>query len=450
MMEESDVTYAVRYRVLCAGFVYACLVGVLAAPLSAQVKGKPAESGTRATEPSSAPRQEAALTVNAKSAVLLEAASGQMLVSQNQDEKIAPASFVKVLTLYIVYDMLKNGTIKRTDEVYVSKKAWEESGRDGSTMFLKLGSKVPLEEIMKGIVIVSGNDACVAVAEHISGSVEMFVKVMNETAQKLGMTNSHFDNPHGWPSAQQYTTTSDMAVLARRYINDFPDALKLHSTLEYTYAGIRQYNRNHLLREDASVDGLKTGWIAEAGYHLLATAKRDERRLIAVVMGARSTSVRKEEALKLLNYGYRHFALVSLFTKGQALYELPVWKGKSNSLRLVPGEAGIIAVPAEQKNRLEHEKILPEYVAAPIEKDQVIGKYVVKVGANVLRSIPLMAQTDVPKAGFVKIALDSALYVLGRVKVVTYILLGIVIIVLAVLTLNVLTRTRRRKSRVRF
>lgn len=453
-----------RHRVVFASFVYACLVGVLAAPLPAQVKGKPAQSGTRATEPSKgkpapgakaaepsgAPRQEAALTVNARSAVLMEAASGQMLASQNQDEKIGPASFVKVLTLYVVYDMLKNGKVKLTDEVYVSKKAWEESGRDGSTMFLKLGSKEPLEEIMKGIAIVSGNDACVAVAEHISGSVEMFVKVMNETAQKLGMTNSHFDSPHGWPSAQQYTTTYDMAVLARRYINDFPEALKMHSTLEYTYAGIVQYNRNRLLRKDSSVDGLKTGWFAEAGYHLLATAKRDERRLIAVVMGARSPSVREEEALKLLNYGYRNFAFVSLFTKGQVLYELPVWKGKSDSLHIVPSEAGMIVVPAEQKNKLEHEKTLPEYVVAPIEKDQVIGKYTVKIGSNVLRSIPLVAQTEVPQAGFVKIALDSVLYFFGHVKIVTYILLGIAIIVLAVITMNFLARTRRHKHRVRY
>jgi len=447
MMKEWDVTCVVRYRVIFAFF--ACLLYVFASPLPAQRRGKPAAPGTKAAEPSSASRQEG-VTVNAKSAVLMEAASGQILVSQNQEEKIAPASFAKVLTLYVVYDTIKNGKINLTDEVYISKKAWEESRRDGSTMYLKLGSKEPLEELIKGIAIVSGNDACVAVAEHISGSVEMFVKVMNETAQKLGMTNSHFDNPHGWPSAQQYTTTYDMAVLARRYINDFPEALKIHSTLEYTYSGIRQYNRNHLLLKDSSVDGLKTGWIAEAGFHLLATAKRDERRLIAVVMGARSTSVREGEALKLLNYGYRNFAFVSLFTKGQALYEIPVWKGKSNSLHIVPGEEGMIVVPAEQKNKLEHEKVLPEYVVAPIEKDQVIGTYTVKVGPNVIRSIPLMAQTEVPKAGFVKMALDSVLYFFGRVKVVTYIGLGIVIVVLAVITLKVLTRARRHKQRVRY
>jgi len=438
--------YVMRHRVGLIFFAYACLAGVLASPLHAQVKGKPPDPGTKAAEPSAAPRQET-ITVGAKSAVLIEGASGHILAAQNKDEKIAPASFAKLLTLYIVYDMIRNGKINRTDEVYISKKAWETGG---SKMYVELGSKVPLEEIIKGIAIVSGNDACVAVAEHISGSVEMFAKVMNETAQKLGMTNSHFDNPHGLPSAQQYTTAYDMAVLARRYINDFPEALKIHSTLEYTYSGIRQDNRNTLLRKDASVDGLKTGFVAEAGYHLLATAKRDERRLIAVVMGDKNRAIRAEEALKLLNYGYRNFAFVSLFTKGQVLYDLPVWKGQRNNLHIVPGEEGMIVVPADQKNKLEHERFLPGYVVAPIEKNQEIGKYVVKMGTNVIRSIPLVAETDVPKAGFVKLIVHSALYFLGRIKVVTYVVLGIVIVALGLLILNVFTRGRRRKSRVRF
>ncbi len=439
--------YVMRHRVGLIFFVYACLIGVLASPLHAQVKGKPADPGTKAAEPTGTPRQEA-ITVSAKSAVLIEGASGHILTAQNKDEKIAPASFAKLLTLYIVYDMIRNGKIKLTDEVYISKKAWETGG---SKMYVELGSKVPLEEIIKGIAIVSGNDACVAVAEHISGSVEMFVKVMNETAQKLGMTNSHFDNPHGLPGAQQYTTAYDMAVLARRYINDFPEALKIHSTLEYTYSGIRQDNRNTLLRKDASVDGLKTGFVAEAGYHLLATAKRDERRLIAVVMGDKNRAMRAEEALKLLNYGYRNFAFVSLFTKGQVLYDLPVWKGQSNNLHIVPGEEGMIVVPADLKNKLEHERFLPGYVVAPIEKNQEIGKYVVKMGTNVIRSIPLVAETDVPKAGFVKPIVHSALYFLGRIKIVTYILLPVIVILAFVLLiLYVFTRRRRRKSRVRF
>ena len=439
--------YGVRQRVVLRFFAYACLVCMLASPVYAQVRGRGADPGTKTPEASATSRQEA-ITVNAKSAVLMEGASGQVLVAQNKDEKIAPASFVKVLTLYIVYDMIQNGKIKLTDEVYISKKAWETGD---SKMFVGLGTKIPLEELIKGIAVVSGNDACVAVAEHISGSTDMFVKVMNDTVQKLGMTNSRFENPHGLPSDQQYTTAYDMAVLARHYINDLPhEALKVHSMLEYTYSGIRQDNRNTLLRKDSSVDGLKTGYVEEGGYHLLATAKRDERRLIAVVMGAKSPSIRAEEALKLLNYGYRNFAFVSLFTKGQVLYDLPVWKGQSNDLHIVPGEEGMIVIPAEAKNKLEHEQILPEYVEAPIEKNQEIGKYVVKIGTNVIRSIPLVAETEVPKAGFLKLIWHSVLYFLGRVRILTYVLLGIVIVVLVVLTLNFLTRKRRKKVRIRY
>jgi D-alanyl-D-alanine carboxypeptidase (penicillin-binding protein 5/6) len=241
-----------------------------------------------------------------------------------------------------------------------------------------------------------------------------------------------------------------MAILARSYINEFPDALKVHSTLEYTYFGIRQDNRNTLLRKDPSVDGLKTGFIAEAGYHLLATAKRDERRLIAVVMGTKNQAVRAEEALKLLNYGYRNFAFVSLFTKGQALYDMPVWKGKRNALHIVPGAEGMIVVPAEAKNTLEYEQIVPEYVVAPIEKNQVIGQYIVKIGTNIIRSIPLVAETDVPKAGFLKLIWHSIIFYLEGVRILTYVLLGIAIVALAGLTLKFLARTRRQKVRMRY
>jgi serine-type D-Ala-D-Ala carboxypeptidase (penicillin-binding protein 5/6) len=436
--------YRVRHRVVvfCA---YVCMLGTLTGLVHAQVKGKGTDSGTKTPEASAASRQEA-ITVNAKSAALLESASGQLLASQNKDEKIPPASFVKILTLYVVYDMIRSDKIKLTDEISISKKAWETGG---SKMYLVVGAKVPLEDIIKGIAIVSGNDACVAVAEHISGNTETFVKLMNDTAQKLGMSNSHFDNPHGLPSGQ-YTTAYDMAILARSYINDFPDALKIHSTLEYTYSGIRQDNRNTLLRKDSTVDGLKTGFIAEAGYHLLATAKRDERRLIAVVMGAKNRAIRAAEALKLLNYGYRNFAFVSLFTRGQVLYDLPVWKGQSNGVHIVSREEGMIVIPAEAKNKLEYEKILPESVVAPIEKDQEIGKYIVKVGTNVIRTIPLVAETDVPKAGFLKIIWHSIIAFLGRVKILTYVLLSVAIIVFIVLILNFLARARRQKSRIRY
>jgi D-alanyl-D-alanine carboxypeptidase (penicillin-binding protein 5/6) len=205
-----------------------------------------------------------------------------------------------------------------------------------------------------------------------------------------------------------------------------------------------------LLRKDPSVDGLKTGFIAEAGYHLLATAKRDERRLIGVVMGTKNQAIRAEEALKLLNYGYRNFAFVSLFTKGQVLYDMPVWKGQRNALHIVPGAEGMIVVPAEAKNKLEYEEILPAYVVAPIEKNQVIGQYVVKMGTNIIRSIPLVAETDVPQAGFLKLIWHNMIFFLRGVRILTYALLGIVIVALGVLTMKFLARTRRQKVRMRY
>lgn len=435
-----------RQRVVCAVVTCACLLSLLAPALQAQGRGKPAEPRPKPAEPAAAPHGDG-ISVNAKSAVLMEGASGQILASQSKDEKIPPASFVKVLTLYVVYDLMRNGKLKLTDEIHISKKAWETGG---SKMYLELGTKVPLEEIIKGIAVVSGNDACVAVAEHAAGGLETFVKWMNETAQKLGMTNSHFENPHGLPNPQQYTTAQDMATLTYRYITDFPDALKVHAILEYTYSGIRQDNRNTLLRKDSSIDGLKTGFIAEAGYHLIATAKRDERRLIAVVMGAKNRAIRADEALKLLNYGYHNFTFVSLFTKGQVLYELPVWKGETNTVRIVPKGEGMLVLPGDQKNKLVHEKTVPEFVVAPIAQQQEIGTYVVKVGSTVLRTIPLVAAEEVPKAGFLKVIWHSLAYFFGRVKIVTYLLAGVGGLVLVALTIRLLARVRRPKSSVRY
>lgn len=437
---------AIRHRLVFAVLACAGLLGLLTTSLHAQRRGKPAEHTPKAVEPAAAARADGP-TVNAKSAVLMEGASGQILASQNKDEKIQPASFVKVLTLYVVYDLMRSGKLKLTDEIPISKKAWETGG---SKMYVELGSKVVLEELIKGIAVVSGNDACVAVAEHAAGSIETFVQWMNETAGKLGMSNSHFENPHGLPNTLQYTTAHDMATLTQRYITEFPDALKVHSILEYTFSGIRQDNRNTLLRKDPSVDGLKTGFVAESGYHLIATAKREERRLIAVIMGAKNRAIRADAALKLLNYGYHNFAFVSLFQKGQVLYELPVWKGQSNTVRVVPGGEGMIVLPIDQKNKLVHEKTVPEFMVAPIAKQQEIGTYVVKVGSTVIRSIPLVAEVEVPKAGFVKVLWHSLMYFFGRVKIVTYIVAAVGLLGLIWLGLILFIRARRPRSSLRY
>jgi D-alanyl-D-alanine carboxypeptidase (penicillin-binding protein 5/6) len=387
------------------------------------------------------------IAVDAKSAVLMDAVTGQILVEYHKDYRIPPASFAKVLTLYIVFDMIKRNKLSMDDEVFISKKAWKTGG---SKMFIEVNSKVPVRELIKGVAVVSGNDACVALAEHIYGSTDVFVKIMNETAKRIGMRNSHFSNPHGLPSAQQYTTAYDMALLARSYINNFPEALQFHAMREYTYAGIRQYNRNGLLRKDPSVDGLKTGYIAKSGYHLLATAKRGNRRLIAVVMGAKSPAIREREARKLLNYGYQSFELLSLFTKGQVLAEIPVWKGINNTVSLVAVDDGVLTIPTEYKEDIREEKVVPSEVVAPVRQGQVIGKAVIKLNTEVLKSVPLVAQQEVQKAGFVK-SFSSSVYRVGKRNAGILLILVVIIASGTIGYVRITTRRRRRRrSGLRF
>lgn len=349
------------------------------------------------------------VTLNAKSAVLMDGDTGLVLLENNRDVKIHPASFVKVLTLYVVFDMLRSGKVKLTDELPISERAWKTGG---SQMFVQVNGRVPLEDLIKGIAVVSANDACVAVAEHLAGSTENFATLMNATAQKIGMTSSYFTNPHGLPDPQQITTAYDMALLAKTYLQNFPEALRYHSILEYTYNGITQRNRNPLLRKDETVDGLKTGFIAEAGYHLLVTAKKDNRRSIAVVMGTASPAAREKEARALLNYGYQKFAVQSLYTRGEVLGKIPVWKGASNTLAVVALENGAVTLPTALQSRVSESRILPANIVAPIRQGQEVGRSIIKLDTQVIKSVPLVAQEEIRQAGFFK-SFTHGLYLLG-------------------------------------
>ena len=392
--------------------------------------------------------QGSGLSVRAKSAVLMEYSSGKLLQQQNKDEQIPPASFAKVLTLYVVFDLIDKGQAGLSDEVFISEKAWRTGG---SKMFVREGERVPLEELIKGIAVVSGNDACVAVAEHFFGSEEAFVKVMNETARKLGMTNSHFNNSHGLPSRGQLTTAHDMALLAMHYLKDFPQALPYHSLTEYTFSDIRQYNRNRLLRRDPSVDGLKTGFTAASGYHLLSTAEREGRRLISVLMGTTSPAVRTEESAKLLNYGYRRFAFVDAFQAPGTVFELPVFKGEANSISVVAERNPMLIVPDELKDKLERRDTLPDYLIAPMEHQQVVGEYVVGLNGKQLTSIPLIVDGAVQRAGLGKVLAHSFLLLDPKQKKL-YIWAAVVVVVLIIgrLYIAYLRRRRRRRRQPRF
>jgi len=337
--------------------------------------------------------------------LLLGANSGEFLYGQNPDERISPASFVKLMTLLLVFDAVDQGQVLIEDKVWISEKAWRTGG---SKMFVRQGNRVPLEELIKGIAVVSGNDACIAVAEFLQGNEQAFVVKMNEKVQELQLENTQFQTVNGWPAPEQYTSARDMALMARAYVQEHPQAIQYHQLEDFTHENIRQRNRNGLLRRDPTVDGLKTGHTESAGHHLLATAKRGDQRFIAVVMGAKSEAIREREALRLLNYGFRNFASVSLFKQGDVLLQLPVWKGTVGEVELAASEPGIVTVPIDLQADISWQPRTPERLFAPIESGQTIGEAVIATKEKVFKTVPLVAVQDVPLAGFFRQVFHSA------------------------------------------
>jgi D-alanyl-D-alanine carboxypeptidase (penicillin-binding protein 5/6) len=338
------------------------------------------------------------LHCDAPSAVLIDGLTGQVLFEQNPHLRIPPASFVKIMTLYLVYDAIRAGQLKMDDLVTVSERAWKRGWKtDSSKMFIKVGERVKVEDLMKGVAIASGNDACVALAEHLSGSEEVFVSKMNEKAKFLGLNDSQFKNSDGMPADGQYITAMDMANLSRRYIEDHPGGLALHSTVEFEYNGIRQGNRNTLLQKNVGVDGLKTGYIKESGYHLTATAKRDGQRMIAVVMGCDKVRKRAPEAQKLLEYGFKNFSTVEAVKKGATFGPVKVKRGKLNQVALTAAEDGRVTVARGKENLVSAVPQLPQFIVAPILKGQVISKVLIQNDGKVAREVNLLASLAVEK-----------------------------------------------------
>jgi D-alanyl-D-alanine carboxypeptidase (penicillin-binding protein 5/6) len=339
------------------------------------------------------------LQCDAESAVLMDGFTGQVLYEQNPNSKIPPASFVKVMTLYLVYDAIRAGKVKMDDLVTVSERAWKRAWKtDSSKMFIKVGERVKVEDLMKGVAIASGNDACVALAEHLSGSEEVFVSKMNEKAKLLGLNDSQFKNSDGMPADGQYITAMDMAILSRRYIENHPEALTLHSTTEFEYNGIRQGNRNTLLQKNIGVDGLKTGHIKESGYHLTATAKRDGQRMIAVVMGCDRVRKRAPEAQKLLEYGFKNFSTIEAVKKGATFGPVKVKRGKLNQVTLTAAEDGRVTVAKGKESFVSAAPQLPPFIVAPVQKGQVVAKVLIQNEGKVVREVNLLASLDVEKS----------------------------------------------------
>ena len=336
-----------------------------------------------------------ALHCNVKAAVLMDGITGTILYEQDARLRIPPASFVKIMTLYIVYDAIANGEIRSDDEVTVSEKAWR---MEGSKMFIGVGERVKVEELMKGIAIVSGNDACVAIAEYLAGAEEAFVSRMNEKAKSIGMNDTLFRNASGMPDPDQYTTAMDMAILSRSYITAYPQSLALHSTLEYRHNKIRQGNRNLLLYRNIGVDGLKTGHISAAGYHLVATAQRGDQRMISVIMGAERPRIRASEAQKLLEYGFRNFVTLRVLGAGDSFGPVKVSRSKVKDLMLKSAEDLILTVARGREKSVAVTPKLPESVNAPVKIGDKVGNIVVTQDETVIKEIPLYAAADIERS----------------------------------------------------
>lgn len=335
--------------------------------------------------------------------------SGQVLASKNPSQRLEPASLTKIMTAYIVFQELAAGNIKPQDEVLVSKKAWK---MPGSRMFIEVDKRVSIDALMKGMIIQSGNDASVALAEHIAGSEESFALMMNEQAARLGMVNTHFTNATGLPDGDHYTTPEDILKVAAASIKEFPEYYKLYSVKEYTFNNIRQHNRNNLLWRDKSVDGMKTGHTEAAGYCLVASAERDNMRLITVVMGTESSEARVRETKKLLEYGYRYFETHRLYGAGQKLLSSAIWKGKQDQIELGLANDLYVTVQRGQYSKLAASTELPPRLIAPISKNESLGKAVIKFNDEIIAERPLLALHDVPEGSFIKRITDSVMMML--------------------------------------
>ncbi len=342
--------------------------------------------------------------LQASSYLLIDFHSGIELAAKNPDVKIEPASITKLMTAYVIYDALKQGNITLKDNVLISEKAWK---MEGSRMFVEAGKKVPLKRMLSGLVIQSGNDAAVALAEHIAGNEAAFVSRMNEWAKKLGMDSTHFMNTTGWPAENHYTTARDIAKLTRKLIKEFPEHYKLHAKKSYSYNGIKQYNRNKLLWRDKTVDGVKTGHTESAGYCLVASSKRNEMRLISVMLGTKSEKERADYSQELLEYGFRFFETHKLYDTGSVLAEARVWKGTKKTAPAGLMRDFYITVEKGHYEKLKGFMEIDTSLDAPIKRGDIVGKAILKDGETIISEMPLFALDAVDAGGFWSKVTDS-------------------------------------------
>lgn len=340
----------------------------------------------------------------AKAWLLLDMQSGQSLVEHKADQRIEPASLTKLMSAYLTFSALRQGRIKLTDTVPVSEKAWKA---EGSRMFIEPNKPVIVADLLRGMIVQSGNDATIALAEAVGGSESGFVSMMNKEAQRLGMSNTHFVNATGLPDPQHYTTARDLARLAAAIVRDFPDYYPLYSIKEYTYNGITQANRNRLLWTDPTVDGMKTGHTQNAGYCLIASSRRGPRRLLSVVLGAGSDSARAMESQRLLNYGFQFFDSVRLYAKNQTVANLKVWKGTSNTIKTGFRRDIYLSLPRGQAKDIKATMTTRQPLLAPLVAGQQVGTVTLTLNNKPLAQYPLLALESVGVANMFGRAWDS-------------------------------------------
>jgi len=340
----------------------------------------------------------------AKAWLLLDATSGQQLASRNPEERVEPASLTKLMTAYVAFEALRGRSIALGQTITVSERAWRVAG---SRMFIEPRKPVTVQELLHGMIVQSGNDACIALAEAIAGSETAFVERMNREAQRMGMKQTHFTNASGLPDPGHYSTTSDLALLASALIRDYPEYYKLYSEREYRYNDITQLNRNRLLWLDPNVDGMKTGHTESAGYCLIASARRGERRLLSVLIGASSERQRAEESQKLLNFGFQAYEAFRLYSKDQEVGRLSVWKGSERTLRAGMPADLYVTVPKGTADSLQAELVSEQPLIAPLAAGQRVATLRVAHEGKPFADYPVVALESVAGAGFLRRTWDG-------------------------------------------
>ncbi len=389
-------------RELIGGFIGALPLSFAAAEAFAQQRPAPAPAPPRRP---AAPRQDGGAPVTtavgnvevlARQALVVDFETGTTLLEKNADERMPPSSMSKLMTMYVVFERLKQGRLQMDQMLPVSERAWRMGG---SKMFVDIGQQVRVEDLIRGVIVQSGNDACIVLAEAISGSEQQFAELLNETGRRIGLTNSNFRNSTGWPDPEHRMTARDLSILARRLITDFPDYYRFYNERSFRFSNISQDNRNPLLARVPGADGLKTGHTEEAGFGLTGSAIRDGRRVILVVNGLPSMRARAEESERLMEWTFREFEAVTLFRAQDTVEEVPVYLGERRTVPMVGGRDIVLTLPRRWRERLDVRVRYQAPLAAPVMRGQTIGELQVAGQGVPTLSVPLVAGADVEKLG---------------------------------------------------